>query len=237
MTIGTLVRTRPDGGARPQPRSVARPARPGASALLGRPRRSRRRGAWSPFVVALLVSIVLHELGHYLGARWGGMKVTEYFIGFGPRIWSIRRGETEYGLKAIPLGAYVKVPGHEQPRGGPAGGRGPHLPGPVLRAAAAHGVRRAGHEPAGRAGRSSSASSPSTTSRSSATPAGRPSTRRASGDAGRHRRARRPATGSCAMDGVDVTDFDTFRRPSAACRARPCRSTIERGGQTRWSCR
>ena len=63
------------------------------------------------FVVALLVSIVLHELGHYLGARWGGMKVTEYFIGFGPRIWSTRRGETEYGLKAIPLGAYVKVPG------------------------------------------------------------------------------------------------------------------------------
>ncbi len=63
------------------------------------------------FVVALIVSIVLHELGHYLGARWGGMKVTEYFIGFGPRIWSTRRGETEYGLKAIPLGAYVKVPG------------------------------------------------------------------------------------------------------------------------------
>ena len=61
--------------------------------------------------MALLVSIVLHELGHYLGARWGGMKVTEYFIGFGPRIWSTRRGETEYGLKAIPLGAYVKVPG------------------------------------------------------------------------------------------------------------------------------
>jgi membrane-associated protease RseP (regulator of RpoE activity) len=63
------------------------------------------------FVVALIVSIVLHELGHYLGARWGGMKVTEYFIGFGPRIWSTRRGETEYGLKALPLGAYVKVPG------------------------------------------------------------------------------------------------------------------------------
>jgi membrane-associated protease RseP (regulator of RpoE activity) len=63
------------------------------------------------FVLALLVSIILHELGHYLGARWGGMKVTEYFIGFGPRIWSTRRGETEYGLKALPLGAYVKVPG------------------------------------------------------------------------------------------------------------------------------
>jgi membrane-associated protease RseP (regulator of RpoE activity) len=63
------------------------------------------------FIVALLVSIVLHELGHYLGARWGGMKVTEFFVGFGPRIWSTRKGETEYGLKALPLGAYVKVPG------------------------------------------------------------------------------------------------------------------------------
>jgi membrane-associated protease RseP (regulator of RpoE activity) len=63
------------------------------------------------FVLALLVSIVLHEGGHYLAARQGGMKVTEFFVGFGPRIWSTRRGETEYGLKALPLGAYVKVPG------------------------------------------------------------------------------------------------------------------------------
>ncbi|MGD9705030.1 MAG: RIP metalloprotease, partial [Acidimicrobiia bacterium] len=63
------------------------------------------------FIVLLLVSIFLHELGHYLGARWGGMKATEFFLGFGPRIWSVRRGETEYGLKPILLGAYVKVPG------------------------------------------------------------------------------------------------------------------------------
>ncbi|MFN8041482.1 MAG: site-2 protease family protein [Acidimicrobiales bacterium] len=62
-------------------------------------------------IVALLISIALHELGHFLAAKWSGMKVTEYFIGFGPRIWSFRRGETEYGVKAIPAGAYVRIVG------------------------------------------------------------------------------------------------------------------------------
>jgi RIP metalloprotease RseP len=55
--------------------------------------------------------IFLHELGHYLTAKWGGMKVTEFFLGFGPRLWSFQRGETTYGLKAVPFGAYVKVIG------------------------------------------------------------------------------------------------------------------------------
>lgn len=62
-------------------------------------------------VFSVVAIIFLHELGHYLAARWSGMKVTELFIGFGPRIWSFRRGETEYGIKAIPAGAYVKIPG------------------------------------------------------------------------------------------------------------------------------
>ncbi|HEY5025789.1 MAG TPA: M50 family metallopeptidase [Acidimicrobiales bacterium] len=62
-------------------------------------------------VVALVMMIMLHELGHLLTAKWGGMKVTEYFLGFGPRLWSIRRGETEYGIKAIPAGGYVKILG------------------------------------------------------------------------------------------------------------------------------
>ena len=68
---------------------------------------------WSMLVViaALIVTIALHELGHYLTAKWSGMKVTEYFLGFGPRIWSFRRGETDYGVKAIPAGAYVKIIG------------------------------------------------------------------------------------------------------------------------------
>ncbi len=62
-------------------------------------------------VLALVFMIFMHELGHYLAARFGGMKVTEFFLGFGPRLWSFRRGETEYGIKAIWAGAYVKVVG------------------------------------------------------------------------------------------------------------------------------
>lgn len=62
-------------------------------------------------VAAIVVMIFLHELGHYVMARRAGMLVTEFFIGFGPRIWSFRRGETEYGVKAIPAGAYVKIIG------------------------------------------------------------------------------------------------------------------------------
>lgn len=63
------------------------------------------------FIGLLVVMIFLHELGHFIAAKKGGMKVTEFFIGFGPRLWSFTRGETEYGLKAIPAGAYVKVIG------------------------------------------------------------------------------------------------------------------------------
>jgi membrane-associated protease RseP (regulator of RpoE activity) len=59
----------------------------------------------------LLVVIPIHELGHMLVARRFGFKVTEYFIGFGPRLWSRRRGEIEYGVKAIPAGGYVKIAG------------------------------------------------------------------------------------------------------------------------------
>ncbi|MFM7060539.1 MAG: M50 family metallopeptidase [Actinomycetes bacterium] len=59
----------------------------------------------------LVVTIMLHEAGHLIGAKRGGMKATEYFLGFGPRLWSVRRGETEYGIKAIPAGGYVRVIG------------------------------------------------------------------------------------------------------------------------------
>jgi RIP metalloprotease RseP len=62
-------------------------------------------------IVAFAGMIFLHELGHFIAAKKGGMKATEFFIGFGPRLWSFRRGETEYGIKALPLGAYVKVIG------------------------------------------------------------------------------------------------------------------------------
>ncbi len=62
-------------------------------------------------VLSIVVMIFLHELGHYVMARRAGMLVTEFFIGFGPRIWSFHRGETEYGIKAIPAGAYVRIVG------------------------------------------------------------------------------------------------------------------------------
>ncbi|MCY3911451.1 MAG: M50 family metallopeptidase [bacterium] len=67
-----------------------------------------------PLLLALfliLAMLFLHELGHFLTARSAGMKVTEFFLGFGPRLWSFRRGETVYGLKAIPFGAYVRIIG------------------------------------------------------------------------------------------------------------------------------
>ena len=63
------------------------------------------------FIVILIAIVMLHELGHFVTAKWSGMKVTEYFVGFGPRLWSVRRGETEYGVKAIPAGGYVRITG------------------------------------------------------------------------------------------------------------------------------
>ncbi len=62
-------------------------------------------------VAALVAMIMVHELGHFVTAKRAGMKVTEYFLGFGPRVWSIRKGETAYGIKAIPAGGYVRILG------------------------------------------------------------------------------------------------------------------------------
>jgi membrane-associated protease RseP (regulator of RpoE activity) len=66
---------------------------------------------WVIFIVALLFSIMLHETGHFVVAKWFGMKATRYFVGFGPTIWSTWRGETEYGIKALPIGGFVKIVG------------------------------------------------------------------------------------------------------------------------------
>ncbi len=63
------------------------------------------------FVVALLLSVMLHEFGHYVMAKRFGMKVSEFFLGFGQRLWSTRRGETEFGIKLIPAGGYCKIEG------------------------------------------------------------------------------------------------------------------------------
>ena len=63
------------------------------------------------FIVGLLVSIALHEVGHMVPAKKFGVRVSEYFVGFGPTLWSRKGKETEYGFKAIPLGGYVKLVG------------------------------------------------------------------------------------------------------------------------------
>lgn len=62
-------------------------------------------------VLAIAAMIMLHEAGHFVTAKLSGMKVTEYFFGFGPRLWAVVRGETTYGVKAIPAGGYVKIVG------------------------------------------------------------------------------------------------------------------------------
>jgi membrane-associated protease RseP (regulator of RpoE activity) len=66
---------------------------------------------WVIFIVALLFSVMLHETGHFVMAKKFGMKATRYFVGFGPTIWSTTRGETEYGIKALPFGGFVKIIG------------------------------------------------------------------------------------------------------------------------------
>ncbi|MGH2717766.1 MAG: M50 family metallopeptidase [Actinomycetota bacterium] len=70
-------------------------------------------GSWGvlAFIATLVVMVMIHESGHYSTARLFGMKVEEFFFGFGPKLVSWRRGETEYGVKAIPAGGYVKIAG------------------------------------------------------------------------------------------------------------------------------
>src|ERR1700728_1104728 len=66
---------------------------------------------WVIFVVAILFSVMLHETGHFVAAKKFGMKVTQYFVGSGTTLWSVVRGETEYGIKVLPFGGYVKIVG------------------------------------------------------------------------------------------------------------------------------
>src|SRR5436309_7154334 len=63
------------------------------------------------FIVAVILVVIVHESGHFFVAKAFRIKVEEFFVGFGPRLWSFRRGETEYGVKAIPLGGYVRIAG------------------------------------------------------------------------------------------------------------------------------
>src|SRR4029077_18609808 len=68
-------------------------------------------GPFLGVIFALIAIVMLHEFGHFVTAKWSGMKVSEYFFGFGPRLWSIKKGETEDGIKAIPVGGYVRILG------------------------------------------------------------------------------------------------------------------------------
>jgi membrane-associated protease RseP (regulator of RpoE activity) len=75
------------------------------------------------FVVGVAVSVGLHELGHMIPGKAFGVKVTQYFVGFGRTIWSRQHGETEYGVKAVPLGGYVKLIGMLPPAPGDESGK------------------------------------------------------------------------------------------------------------------
>ncbi len=68
------------------------------------------------FAFGLLASIALHEVGHMVPAKKFGVKVTQYMVGFGPTLWSKRKGDTEYGIKSIPLGGYIRMIGMVPPR-------------------------------------------------------------------------------------------------------------------------
>lgn len=63
------------------------------------------------FIAAILIVVMIHESGHFLVAKAFGFKATQFFVGFGPTVWSTTRGETEYGIKALPLGGFVKILG------------------------------------------------------------------------------------------------------------------------------
>ena len=75
------------------------------------------------FFVGILFSVAWHELGHFTTARWFGIKVPEFMVGFGKTIWSRKVGETEFGLKAIPLGGYIRMIGMIPPAKGETLGR------------------------------------------------------------------------------------------------------------------
>ena len=77
------------------------------------------------FFLLIMGSIALHEIGHLVPAKKFGVKVTEYMVGFGPTVWSRKRGETSYGIKAVPVGGYIRMIGMlPPPKGAPPGTAG-----------------------------------------------------------------------------------------------------------------
>ncbi len=68
-----------------------------------------------PFLGIIITLIVIHELGHFVTAKMAGVKVLEFGLGYPPRIWGVKRGETEYTVNAVPLGGFVRMLGEEDP--------------------------------------------------------------------------------------------------------------------------
>ena len=68
------------------------------------------------FVIILVVLVIAHEFGHFITAKVRGVQVMEFGVGFPPRIWGIKRGETLYSINALPLGGFVKLAGEEDPK-------------------------------------------------------------------------------------------------------------------------
>ena len=86
--------------------------------------------SWVLVIVGFSALIILHEFGHFIVAKWTGMRVERFFLFFPPKLVSMRRGETEYGIGMIPLGGFVKITGmnpeelepEQAPEGSPAAG-------------------------------------------------------------------------------------------------------------------
>ena len=141
----TSSRSTRSGNARPWPRcwrqrSGRAAVRPSSTAPPGAKDDCVTTVGILAFIVALLVSVMLHEAGHFFTARHYGMKATQFFVGFGPTLLSRTKGETEYGVKAIPAGGFVKIVGMTPLEEVDSRGRGPG----VLQAVRRPQDRRAG---------------------------------------------------------------------------------------------
>lgn len=107
MMAGGATEERPEGSRSPRTTAIV-----SGLVILGLLIWLGVSNAWSLLLVfGLLVSIFLHEVGHFVTAGWAGMKRTQFFMGFGPRLWSMHRNGVEYGVRALPLGAFVRIIG------------------------------------------------------------------------------------------------------------------------------
>src|SRR5262249_29263362 len=106
------ARTGEDAGlARDPLRGSVRSRRGGSSPHRGARRRVGKGMSWIWIFLGFSALIILHEAGHFFAAKATGMRVEKFFLFFGPKIWSVKRGETEYGIAMIPAGGYVRISG------------------------------------------------------------------------------------------------------------------------------